>query len=221
MMSIFKKIKKAFWYLSNVNCIQTWQVNHIVHPPKSAAIHIYNKTNIFIDKSAKLTLNEGAYLGINMLNLKREDLLPTTLYLSSNSRMMCKGSFTMYEGACVVVLDGGNLEIGNNTYMNASVVQCASYISIGDDCAIAGEILIQDTDFHPILDANAQPKPISKPIHIGNKVWICAKATILKGVTIGDGAIIAAGAVVTKDVPAYSLVAGNPAKVVKENVYWI
>ena len=80
--------------------------------------------------------------------------------------------------------------------------------------------MIQDTDFHPVLDDNGQPKPISKPIHIGNKVWICAKATILKGVTIGDGAIVAAGAVVTKDVPAYSLVAGNPTRVIKENVVW-
>lgn len=59
-----------------------------------------------------------------------------------------------------------------------------------------------------------------KPNTYWKKVWICAKATILKGVTIGDGAIVAAGAVVTKDMPAYSLVAGNPARVIKENVIW-
>ena len=52
---------------------------------------------------------------------------------------------------------------------------------------------------------------------IGNNVWIGDKATILPNVTIGDGAVIAANSVVTKDVPAYSVVAGNPAKVIKEN----
>ena len=54
---------------------------------------------------------------------------------------------------------------------------------------------------------------------IGNNVWIGDKATILPGVTIGDGAIIAANAVVTKDVPQYSVVGGNPAKVIKINNY--
>ena len=61
---------------------------------------------------------------------------------------------------------------------------------------------------------------MSSPIKIGNHVWIGMDAKILSGVTIGDGAIIAAGAVVTKDVPAYSLAAGCPAKVVRENVVW-
>ena len=101
-----------------------------------------------------------------------------------------------------------------------SLIQCANHITIGDNCAIAGDVLIQDTDFHPVMDEDGNPKPISKPIHIGNHVWICAKATILKGVTIGDGAIVAAGAVVTKDVPARCVVAGNPGKIVKENVVW-
>ena len=55
---------------------------------------------------------------------------------------------------------------------------------------------------------------------IGNKVWIASGAMILPGITIGDGAIVAAGAVVTKDVPSRCMVAGVPAKVIKENVDW-
>ena len=54
------------------------------------------------------------------------------------------------------------------------------------------------------------------PVIIGNNVWIGDKATVLPNVTIGDGAVIAANAVVTKDVPPYSIVAGNPAKVIKQ-----
>ena len=219
-MSILRKIQKILWCLKHLDCFQTWKLHRLVKHPKSARLHVYNRSNVHIDKVASLVLGENSSLSINVLNLKRDILLPTTLYLSGDAKMICNGHFTMYEGACIVVLNGGKLEIGNNSYMNASTIQCASHISIGDDCAIAGDILIQDTDFHPVLDDNGQSKPISKPIHIGNKVWICAKATILKGVTIGDGEIVAAGAVVTKDVPAYSLVAGNPARVIKENVVW-
>ena len=124
----------------------------------------------------------------------------------------------MYEGAAIVVANGGRLQLGRNSYMNASLIQCASTIAIGDGCAIAGDVLIQDTDFHSVLDENGNEKERAKPITIGNHVWICAKATVLKGVTIGDGAIVAAGAVVTKDVPAHALVGGNPARVIKEKV---
>ena len=64
-------------------------------------------------------------------------------------------------------------------------------------------------------DSEGNEKTYTKPISIGNHVWICAKATILKGVTIGDGAIIGANSVVTHDVPAYSVAVGVPAKVIK------
>jgi acetyltransferase-like isoleucine patch superfamily enzyme len=57
---------------------------------------------------------------------------------------------------------------------------------------------------------------LTAPVVIGDYVWICFNAIILKGVTIGEGAIVAAGAVVTKNVPCYTLVAGNPAIVIKE-----
>ena len=61
---------------------------------------------------------------------------------------------------------------------------------------------------------------MSAPIHIGNHVWVGVRAIILKGVTIGDGAIIAAGSVVTRDVPANTLVGGVPAKIIKDNISW-
>ena len=53
------------------------------------------------------------------------------------------------------------------------------------------------------------------PVRIGDKAWIGFNAIILKGVTVGEGAIVAAGAVVTKDVPPYTIVAGNPARVIR------
>jgi acetyltransferase-like isoleucine patch superfamily enzyme len=73
-----------------------------------------------------------------------------------------------------------------------------------------------DTDFHRV-DGRASA---DAPVSIGNRVWIGAGAKILKGVSIGDGAVIAAGAIVTRDVPAGALVAGNPAQVIREGVTW-
>ena len=72
-----------------------------------------------------------------------------------------------------------------------------------------------DSDAHE-LDGNRN----TNPVHIGNHVWIGTRVTILNGVNIGEGAVIAAGSLVTKDVPAGSLVGGVPAKVIKEKVEW-
>jgi acetyltransferase-like isoleucine patch superfamily enzyme len=113
---------------------------------------------------------------------------------------------------------GGVLIFGKNVFMNRNVkIACMERIEIGDDCLIADSVHIYDHD-HKYDDLNRPIKEQgykTKLIKIGNNVWIGAKATILKGVTIGDGAIIGANAVVTKDVPANAIVAGNPALVVK------
>ncbi|MNW06569.1 putative acetyltransferase [compost metagenome] len=75
--------------------------------------------------------------------------------------------------------------------------------------------MISDTDYHQIEGTVS-----TKPIVIGDEVWIGCKSIILKGVTIGNGAVVAAGSVVTKDVEPYTLVAGIPAKVIKRDVRW-
>ena len=87
--------------------------------------------------------------------------------------------------------------------------------SIGKNCAISWNCQILDDDFHRIGD-----NLTAKPIIIEDKVWIGASATILKGVTIGKGSIIAANSVVTKDVPEFTLVGGNPAKIIRQEFEW-
>ena len=107
-------------------------------------------------------------------------------------------------------MDGG--------FINEGVtITCASEVHIGKGANIAREAVIRDYDGHYIEDVNYRT---AKPIKIGDNVWIGYRAMILKGVTIGEGSIIAANAVVTKDVPAHCVVAGNPAKIIRENVNW-
>ena len=103
-------------------------------------------------------------------------------------------------------------------------ITCTNKIVIGDGVLTGKFVTVTDNSHGNTDYASLHIKPndrdvVSKgPVIIGNNVWIGDKATILPGVTIGDGAVIAANAVVTKDVPAYSIAAGNPARIIKKNV---
>lgn len=135
--------------------------------------------------------------------------------------------------------DSGVIKIGKRTFINAGTnIISINEIEIGDDVTIGWNIYIYDHDSHS-LDYRFRKDDIerqredfyanrnfifskdwstvkSAPVKICNKVWIGFNAIILKGVTIGEGAIVVAGAVVTKDVPAWTVVAGNPATIVKK-----
>jgi acetyltransferase-like isoleucine patch superfamily enzyme len=112
--------------------------------------------------------------------------------------------------------------VGDHTFIgHLCSFSASSSIRIGNDCLLAGGVQVADYDGHPVDAARrraGEPTPPEgiQPVVIGNDVWIGAGAMILKGVHIGDRSIIGAGAVVTRDVPADVVVAGNPARVVKQ-----
>lgn len=118
----------------------------------------------------------------------------------------------------VLIASGPESEIviGAGSRLNGAHIQAASSIRIGRDCLIA-DCHIMDTDFHSVDPSKrkAGTVPAARPVVIGDDVWICSRAAILKGVTIGDGAVVGYRAVVRRDVPARAVVIGNPAEVVK------
>ena len=95
-------------------------------------------------------------------------------------------------------------------------VHCCERVDIGNYVLISWEVNILENNFHTTTDGRIK----SAPIIIEDKVWIGCRAIILSGVNVGKGAVVAAGSVVTRDVPPGTLVAGNPAKVIRETGSW-
>jgi acetyltransferase-like isoleucine patch superfamily enzyme len=125
----------------------------------------------------------------------------------------------------------GYIVIGDFVWMSlrGQIISVAS-VAIGNYCIFGRDVHISDTNEHPVdpeirreqtrsylLTGNPPDRyaAASAPVRIGDGVWIGERAIILKGVTVGHNFVVAAGSVVTKDVPARTVVAGNPARVVK------
>jgi len=135
-------------------------------------------------------------------------------------------------GCDVFCASKGSIVIGDNCWIGGGgSISAAQSVTIGDFCAISKDVEFRDNNSHP-LDPLERRRSITNtrdgwnlanwydseisPIVIGNDVWIGRRSLILKGVRIGDGAVVAAGAVVTKDVLPLTVVAGNPARCVKQ-----
>lgn len=142
------------------------------------------------------------------------------------------GKACVIEGKLVVLKYGGQIIVGDNVYIGLnSNIWSGEQVIIGDNVLISHNVNVIDTNSHEIdhieraerfknLVKHGQPKDkasiVTGKIKIGDYVWISFGASVLKGVTIGEGAIVAANAVVTKDILPFTMVAGNPAKVVKQ-----
>jgi galactoside O-acetyltransferase len=127
-------------------------------------------------------------------------------------------------------LPGASIRVGNRCFIAAgTMVVAAERVEIGDDVLIGEGCYISDNDGHS-LDIEIRSKDLTNrrkgvkswdgigiaPVVIESNAWIAPRCIVLKGVTIGRGAVIGAGSVVTKDVPAMCLAAGNPARVVRK-----
>ena len=139
---------------------------------------------------------------------------------------------SVYAGCSFAIGENGKCTVGDFTLLNGALVMAEERIDIGSHCLVSWNVGIADSDFHPLepaqrlIDAQAlapffkdrppRPKLKTAPVKIGDNVWIGMGAVILKGVTIGDNSVVAAGAIVTKSIPPNTIVAGNPAEVVKK-----
>lgn len=155
---------------------------------------------------------------------------------SSKKDRLVIGDDSNVQGYFVFEKDDGLISIGNRTFIGGGTFICVDKIEICNDVLISWGCTISDNNSHStkwterendvkLWKRGLDEKKIGQyknwnvvkcaPIIIKDKVWIGFNSIILKGVTIGEGSIVGAGSVVTKDVPDWTIVAGNPAKIIR------
>jgi acetyltransferase-like isoleucine patch superfamily enzyme len=146
---------------------------------------------------------------------------PRELFLGEGAEIHVGNNVLLERYVRISMGNNACIYIGDNTYIaDFSNLLAVKEINIGKNCAISWHVLFMDTSSHPVGLKGEIPTTKVAPIYVKDHVWIGCRAVILKGVTIGEGAIVANNAVVTKDVPPHTLVGGNPARVIKEDVVW-
>ena len=140
------------------------------------------------------------------------------------------GSNCLISADLVTQTDASRIRIGNNVFIAGSTrLDCADAITIGDDVLISYRCILMDSDNHSLLYRERREDLRSwraggrrdwgvcktAPVVISTGAWIGAGTIVLKGVTVGEGAIVGAGSIVTKNVPAWTITAGNPARVIR------
>jgi len=166
-------------------------------------------------------------------NLAKKAVLHKTANIHNyegNAESIRIAAFSHIRGELLTFRHGGKIEIGEYCYVGEqSKIWSAKHISIGDRVLISHNVSIFDSLTHPMnhrlrhaqckeIITSGHPKAIDlaeKAIVIANDVWIGCMSVILS-VSIGEGAIVGAGSVVTKDVPPWTVVAGNPAIIIRE-----
>ena len=116
------------------------------------------------------------------------------------------------------------ISIGNGVRMSGTSICAANSIIIGNRCVIGADVIIADTDFHslnPTIRSSEKDSDnaLTSSVTIGEDVFIGGRSIILKGVTLGNSVIVGAGSVVTKSFEANSIIAGNPAKLIKKHLF--
>jgi len=145
--------------------------------------------------------------------------------------LLIVGSGCLIQGRLVVERDESRLEIGDNVLLGGgSIIDCALSVQVEDDVLISYQCLIADSDNHSVYP-ELRTKDLRNwmdnrkhdwshsgmaPVIIQRGAWIGARSIILKGVTVGEGAVVGMGSVVTHDVLPRTVVAGNPARVVRD-----
>ncbi|MGO9973872.1 MAG: acyltransferase [Solirubrobacteraceae bacterium] len=140
--------------------------------------------------------------------------------MERQAKLNVKGTVQLMRGTRVLVAERAVLTIGHGTFINDhSMITCFQRIEIGSGVAIAWHVQILDSDVHQLVVANVA-RSRTKPVLIADRVWIGTGALVLKGVRIEQDSVVAAGAVISRSVGPGTLVAGNPAQIVRTSVTW-
>jgi len=210
---ILKKLKVYYHYLRQIDLVNFIRINLFKKYPgwfvpyKRGYCAIHHRSEIIVNKDSRFRFNCG----------EPSDPFVGYFKMEEGAKLVVNGNFSIFTGGRVLLYKNATLELGDG-YINHNVfLVCRDKVTIGKGVAISNNVVIRDNDAHRIID---DQHVSTKPVEIGDHVWIGTNVTILKGVKIGNGAVIAANSLVNKDVPAKALAGGVPAKILKENIDW-
>jgi len=198
--------------------------------PIKTALHmpalIYRHTSLRHTKG-RIIINGNPFMG--MLNigpheLGTQDMRYSRTIWDVEGTLVINGRATFGRGSRISIRQDGVLTVGQDFSLTGrSSIICEKNIVFGNDCLLSWDILIMDSDFHPILNSSNEIINPPRPILIGNHVWIGCKSTILKGVTISDDTIIAACSLIVKSHKESRCIIGGQGtevRTIKENITW-
>lgn len=177
---------------------------------------LYPYTIFELYKGSKIKLGGVFAIGQNYFKSERKY---SKLLLRDNALLDVQGDYAFFTGCDIQIFKDATFTIegGGDANMNVEIV-CGKNLVFQKHVFIGRNVIIRETNGEHFL--SRQGYKHQKPVVIGTHAWLCDRATIMPGVHVKPGGIVGASSFVTSDVPAFSLVSGNPAKVVDEEVYW-
>lgn len=191
--------------------------------------NLFHKKGIICGTNCHINIAKTAKLNIDgVLTLGRKDKFPKSklesrLFVGEGATLNILGEFKVDADCEIVIFNNAELTIHGSklAYSDANEglrIICGERIELMHDVGIGRNVMIRDTNGdHYMNTAGYRP---TRPVIIGEKAWLCESCTIMPGVKVGRGGIVGACSMVTKSVPAHTLVSGSPAEVVRENVLW-
>ena len=177
----------------------------------------YKGTRISIAKSAEIILNADLILNDCRIKGSKEECL---ILLRDNAKWTVDGTVQLYYGTTIQIHKNAELSMGEAHMNVGTTIICANKMTLGQVVNTGRGVFIFDSDHHPIYDGNGSRINESKPVIIGDNVWIGLKSTILKGAFIESGTVIGAHSLVSGNIPGNCLVATVPARPVMKNIHW-
>lgn len=189
-----RKLKTLINLIKNRIRFRDWLSLDTVRVSKPASTHQYGKSNLICIRGAEIRLGESV-----TLNSKQ---------LGYHGGMPCRTTL-------IADKKGARIHVGSGCRINGAYIHACKSVSIGNNCVIASGVNILDSNGHELISGNrTSGTDIPKEIEIGNNVWVCMNAIILKGTRIGDNCVIGANSVVKGFFPANAVIQGNPAQIV-------
>lgn len=185
---------------------------------RSLLVDCYSKLRHFINSSKVSDLGANSILSCRIERRRKGGIIQV-------------GKDCVISGVLITEREKSLISIGDNVFVGGNtIIDCVEQIKIEDDVLISYGCLLVDSDNHSIHYGSRKKDladwrnggghdwstTITRPIHIGKGAWLGARVMILKGVTVGECAVVGAGSVVSNDVPPFTIVAGNPARVVRK-----